>query len=69
MNVEQVMARNESQLMSIPGVTGIGISESGGQTVICIMVIELTPELKAQLPKQLEGVPVKIDVVGEVNAF
>ena len=69
MNAEEVMARNESQLMSIPGVTGVGISESDGQTVISIMVQELTAELKAKLPKQLEGVPIKIDVVGEVSAF
>ena len=69
MNAEEVMARNESRLMSIPGVTGLGISESAGQPVISIMVNELTAELKEKLPEQLEGVPVKIDVVGEVSAF
>ena len=51
------------------GVTGVGITESQGQPAISIMVKQLTPELKAKLPTQLEGVPVKIDVTGEIDAF
>jgi hypothetical protein len=69
MKEEEVLSKNENRLMSIPGVNGVGISESNGQIVISVMVKSLTPELKAQLPKDLDGVPVKVDVIGEVNAF
>ena len=69
MKVEEVVAKHEDELMSIPGVAGVGVSESAGQPVITIMVNQLTPELKAKLPADLDGVRTKIDVVGEVRAF
>jgi hypothetical protein len=70
MDAEEVLSRHQERLMSIDeGVTGVGITESQGQPAISIMVRQLTPELKAKLPTQLEGVPVKIDVTGEIDAF
>jgi len=70
MDAEEVLSRNHDRLMSIDeGVTGVGITESQGQPAISIMVKQLTPELKAKLPTHLEGVPVKIDVTGEIDAF
>lgn len=69
MKVDEVVAKHEDELMSIPGVAGIGVSESAGQPVITIMVNQLTPELKARLPTNLDGVPTTIDVVGDVRAF
>ncbi len=70
MDAEEVLSKNHDRLMSIDdGITGVGISESQGRPAISIMVKQLTPELKAKLPKELDGVPVKIDVTGEVTAF
>ena len=69
MDAEEVLSRNHERLMSIDEVTGVGITESQGQPAISIMVRQLTPELKAKLPTHLEGVPVKIDVTGEIDAF
>jgi hypothetical protein len=71
MDAEEVLSRHEERLMSLDkdNITGVGITESQGQPAISIMVRQLTPELKAKLPKDLDGVPVKIDVTGEVDAF
>ena len=69
MKIEDVIQQQGRRLMAIPGVTGIGQGESGGRQVIIIMVKELTPELKAKLPKQLDGFAVRVDVIGEVNAL
>lgn len=69
MKVGEVLSKHHDELMSIEGVTGVGETESQGQPAISIMVKQLTPELKAKLPRDLDGVPVKIDVTGEVDAF
>ena len=70
MDAEDVLEKNHDRLMSLDdGVTGVGITESQGRPAISIMVRQLTPELKAKLPKELDGVPVKVDVTGEIDAF
>ena len=69
MEVDEVLSRHHDELMSIEGVMGVGETESKGQPAISIMVKQLTPELKAKLPRDLDGVPVKIDVTGEVDTF
>lgn len=69
MNIEQVMARHQDQLMAIPGVTGIGIGEQNGQPAIVIMVNRLTLELKARLPRQLDGFPVVVEQSGAITPF
>lgn len=69
MEVDEVLSRHHDELMSIEGVMGVGETENQGQPAISIMVKQLTPELKAKLPRDLDGVPVKIDVTGEVDAF
>ena len=69
MDAEEVLSRHEDRLMSLEDVTGVGITESQGQPAISIMVRQLTPELKAKLPNDLDGVPVKVEVTGEIRAF
>jgi hypothetical protein len=69
MDINQVMARHQDQLMAIPGVTGVGIGEQGGRPAIVVMVERLTPQVKTQIPQQLEGFPVVVDQSGEITAF
>ena len=70
MSVEDVLSANVDQLMSVPGVTGVGVSEDeNGRPVISVMVAEMTPDLKSKLPDQLGGFRVRLDVTGEVTAF
>jgi hypothetical protein len=70
MSVDDVLSQNVEQLMSVPGVTGVGVGEDeNGQPVISVMVAELTPELKSRLPTELGGYRVRLDVTGEITAF
>src|SRR4051812_40570239 len=69
MDVEQVLERHSNRLMELPEVTGCGVGEHAGKLVIVIMVKALTPEVKASLPKALDGHPVVVEVSGEISAF
>jgi len=61
-NVKEVKERYADYLLKITGVTGVGYNSS-----IIIYVEELTPQLTAFLPRQLEGVPVKIVRTGRIQ--
>ena len=69
MNIEEVLDRHRDRLMAIPGVSGLGIGDKGGNPAIVIMVKQLTPDLKARLPRALEGHPVVVEQSGEIVAF
>jgi len=69
MEIEQVLARHEAELMRIPGVNGIGIGQRHGNPVILVMLDRPASQLPVTIPSQLDGVPVEIEVIGEVTAF
>ena len=78
-----VKERVKSQILKIPGVSGIGVSPArnvpvnlGGEygpfeapEMVNIYVTRLTPELEAELPKEIDGVETNIIEIGEVIAF
>lgn len=65
-DVKTVMEAHVDNLMAMPGVAGVAISElEDGTPCIMVMVVELTDELKRTIPKTLEGHPVIIEVSGE----
>ena len=66
--IEQVQERHERELMATPGVVGVGIGERRGNPVLLVMVRERTPEVE-RLPRQIEGVPVEVELVGDVEAL
>jgi hypothetical protein len=66
--VERVQERHEAELMATPGVVGVGVGERHGRPVLLVMVKERTPEVD-RLPQQIEGVPVEIEVTGEIEAL
>ncbi len=69
MTMDQAVDTHQERLMDIPGVSGIGIGDRNGAPVIVIMVRRLTPELRARLPRELEGHPVILEESGEIIAF
>ena len=69
MNIEEVLNHHRDRLMAIPGVSGLGIGDMDGNPAIVIMVRQLTPDLKARLPRALEGHPVVVEQSGEIVAF
>lgn len=69
MSIEQAFERHHDRLMAVPGVTGVGIGEKAGRPAIVVMVAGLTAELRARLPRALEGHPVVVEQSGEIVAF
>jgi hypothetical protein len=65
----KVMEAYLDELMEIPGVVGVGIgqSETTGERFISVLVDEMTPELRALLPTELEGFQVKPQVIGPIE--
>ena len=68
-DILKVMEIHLDELMEIPGVVGVGIgqSETTGEWFISVLVDEMTPELQALLPKELEGFEVKPQVTGPIE--
>ena len=52
----------------MPGAVGHAVS-AGNSPVIQILVQELTPRAQAAAPRQLEGVPVVLEEVGEIRGM
>jgi hypothetical protein len=69
MSIDDVLRENEERLMATDGVVGVGITESGGAPALSVMVKELTPKVRSDIPRELRGYPVKVEVVGEVRAL
>lgn len=67
-DINGVKDAHASELMAIRGVVGVYVGETEeGNACICIMVRELTPELKRRVPTLLDGYPIVIEVTGEMR--
>ncbi len=63
MRAQEVLERHRGELLRIPGVVGIGLGREDGE------VIELLLERPVDgLPDSLEGIPVRVRVVGRIEA-
>jgi hypothetical protein len=68
-SIEKVKAKNEERLLSMSGVVSVGIGRNpDGTTVIVIGLEGPRPDTVQKLPKELEGYPVRVDVIGSVKA-
>lgn len=68
-SIIEVKSKHESRLLSLPGVISVGIGRTAdGRTVIIIGVEDKASAESQSLPKQLEGYPVRVDVIGPVQA-
>ena len=56
----EVIERHGPEFLDVPGVVTAGEDVVDGRPVIVIFVEKLTPELVAQLPKEIEGHPVVV---------
>jgi len=55
-----VKAKHSPELLQKPGVCGVGVEkDDNGDYVIALHLDNDNPKLQAELPKELEGVPVK----------
>jgi hypothetical protein len=63
--ISEVKRRHSAELLGLPGVCGVGVAKGrGGGLVIAIHLDTDDPDVKARLPKELEGVPVETVVSG-----
>ncbi len=67
--IEEVLKEHTEELMSVPGVVGIGQGLCNDKPCIKVFVIEKTPELEQEIPSSLEGYPVMIEETGEIRAL
>lgn len=66
--IVEVLRDQTPVLLQIPGVVGTAETLLRGKPAILVMVKVLTPALNRQLPRQLEGYPVRIEETGEIEA-
>jgi hypothetical protein len=67
--VEKVFNQNESRLMAVPGVEGVGIGGTRARPVILVMVRKDAAAMAGKLPREIDGIPVKVEVSGEISAY
>ena len=67
-DIAVVKERQESKLMSIPGVAGVGIGECEAKPCLKVYVTQQTVELERQIPQQVEGYKVDIEATGPIEA-
>jgi len=68
MNPEAALQKHEERLMAMPEVTGVGLGGSEDSPIIVVMVSRGGRDIRDQLPSNLEGYPVKVEVTGEITA-
>ena len=63
----QVKAEHEAELMAIQGVLGVGIGGSEDKPAIVVYLIDKSPQLRVQIPQELEGIKVIVEVTGPID--
>lgn len=71
MSIEDARKKHEDELMQLPNVTGVGITEKDGKEVIQVFVTHKVPEsdLEPQeiVPKTLDGWETDVEEIGVVT--
>jgi len=67
-SITDVKRRHEAAILKVDGVVGVGIGLRGGRECITVMVRTLSDPVRAAVPKEIEGFPTAIEVVGDVRA-
>jgi hypothetical protein len=64
----RVLRTVENELMTIPGVIGVGVGESKGRPCINVYVNKWSAEIDEEVPAEVKDVPVVIVEAGEVSS-
>jgi hypothetical protein len=67
-SISEVLDDHVDRLMSIAGVSGVGIGDCSGTPCIKVFVVKKTPSLTGQIPTRLDGYEVAIEETGEFRA-
>jgi hypothetical protein len=68
-DINAVLAAHDRELLAVPGVTGVYIGVLDDQKTPClkVMLARRTPEADRDIPNQLEGYPVIVELTGEIR--
>lgn len=66
-DIETVLEQCTPPLLQLEGVLGVGQGEAGGAPVVVVLVRAMTPRLRQQLPAHLDGFPVQVQEVGDIQ--
>jgi hypothetical protein len=67
-DINLVKEDHAGELMKLPGVVGVYVGAlDDGKACIGVMVVRRTRELTEQIPRTLEGYPVRIEESGEIK--
>ncbi|GIW24581.1 hypothetical protein [Meiothermus sp.] len=70
--LQKLIEKHTPHLMTLPNVVGVGRGEEQGRAVVVVLVSRKLPlaalEPHERVPKNLEGVPVRVREVGSVQA-
>jgi len=67
--IQEVKAKHVERLLAMPGVVSVGIGKNpDGQFVIIVGLDGPRPKTVEQLPKVLEGYPVRVEITGPIKA-
>jgi hypothetical protein len=68
-SIQDVKKKHEAKLMSLPGVVSVGIGlDPGGRLAVIVGLDKSRPEVQAQIPSQLEGHPLIVQILGPIKA-
>jgi hypothetical protein len=67
--IVEVLKEHTEELMSIPGVVGIGKGLCNGKPCIKVLVTEPTLEMVQKMPDNIQGYQVMIEDTGEIRAL
>ena len=68
LSIQQVKAKHENRLMELPGVVSVGLGkDKGGNMTIIVGVDRPRSDIADQLPRNLDGYPVIVQVVGSIR--
>jgi hypothetical protein len=68
-SVQTIKEKHEAKLLAMPGVVSVGIGQDvDGAALIIIGISSEDAQLIAELPNKLEGIAVKVQLIGAVQA-
>lgn len=68
-SIGDVLGEHSDSLMATSGVAGVAEGEFDGKPCILVLVVELTNELRKQIPNDLDGYRVVVSESGEIKAL
>ena len=67
--IQEVKAKYTDRLLAMPGVVSVGIGRNPDNTWVIIVGLDRSrPDTVKQLPKELDGYPVRAEIIGPVKA-